>query len=322
MMKKALLALAIALLFCLSVTGALGDQPPATSTPTSTPKPVTTATATPLSRSRFAVNFGQPADLWPSLLPALGVIIGALLTHAFSMAREKKQWDREQESQSREHLREAYQNSIDALSTYIALNEDPDKAAELKHKVSKWISQVLIYHREDLAEKNSILRKWFDDFLIYSELAYANYLRDYIIELAKSDTRLSSNIKPISSAFSDEIDIAFRIDADFCRQQFINGKPVPQHLLVRYKLHDLTPSQRSKLWDILQSQPDHLQGLPLPAYHRRIDEIVKTSAIWPVRLDPRDTSPKKLFAAWEADYDRALEQAQQEQQAAFEVKVE
>jgi hypothetical protein len=267
----------------------------------------------------------------------LGVIIGAVLSwpiQLLGMFREERQWQRQQQAEEqkrlaetfkadREHLREAYQNATRALSLMIELNSENSgvratdaEVVQFRDETYKSLAELDIWLNAP-GTPNYVNGGWFrqilDQFLSNPQ-DEALVLRKVIGYVLQSDERLvqqspKADSKPTRSIAKGDFEprqITVVIDTDFRQQEFIRGHELPELYTFDCDLSELTPSQRRKILEInseVYNQPPDFTLAPT-SFTLKLTASSAGGNAWKARLNPTKASRKKLFAAWEADYDR------------------
>ncbi len=270
-------------------------------------------------------------------------VVSIVLTHYFSLKRERDQWQRQQEAEQekvnreerkveQERLRqekgrvhEIYLNSIQclaALSAYENTKENEEERfqitgegrAQLIKEAHRWLALLALrHHTRDDSFQNSL-----EAFTKFPD-GYRNAweLKEEVVNLYQADKEIAAQAKGKSKKPEEKeiggITIRFNIDEDFRREQLVDSVILPASYTFSYNISKLTTTQRKKLVDsyfeLLKKIPEEVH-LPIPAYHERDKHIKLTHRYWQARLNPNTTSPEDVLKAWEKAFEEALSEAQ------------
>ncbi|MDO9263402.1 MAG: hypothetical protein Q7U02_05515, partial [Desulfosalsimonadaceae bacterium] len=170
---------------------------------------------------------------WDSAL--IGVVVGSILSlignftnHWFSMRKEEKQWERQQEVEDKkrnfeerkqriENVRNIYHNCISHLSLIEAsrsenLKISDEKMIVINQESFKWLS-LLSLHQRDLYDENNNFHQQFKNFT-GNPILYVPIMLKEVYKLAMSDQVLFPHAKqkernPNLKRFYMEIDKVF-----------------------------------------------------------------------------------------------------------------
>lgn len=268
----------------------------------------------------------------------VGVIIGSVLSLAgtfatqwLTMQKEEKHWHRQHEAEEekrirdeqkacRENLRNMYHNCIRVLSLIVTAGSrsasvelTDEERSQLYQEAHKSLTSLSLHLRDSYS--SNALSNFLSEFSIFTEYGDktdAKDLRNQVIELAMNDKELFPRALLLETEEPADMRIQIQIDNDFRRQQFVEGVELPDSYEFSCDFSDLTTEQRQKLWDTYEKAPHNLYSLPIPRYDGNKKQIILKGGGWAARLNPLTTDPKEILNAWEADYDKALENAQKE----------
>ena len=274
----------------------------------------------------------------PAFVGVIGVVIGSglslfgtVLSQIILSRKEQKQWENQQiaektawtrneQKKEKEYLREIYQNSLRSLSVFIALENQKDeeqnkqKRMELIDEIHKWVTTLLLRH------SNSTLDTALNSFNNYPEEDEAHSLRTEIIKLSNREEgfflkELENQPEKIEGDIDPDIrNIQITVNNEFRQEQLIEGVEIPLKHAFEFKLSKMSNSQRKKLAEIFfkshNSIPQNFT-LYLPVHHNGAKQIAMTGKQWQGRLNPIITKPNDIINAWEKDYKRSYNEAEQ-----------
>lgn len=146
-------------------------------------------------------------------------------------------------------------------------------------------------------------------------------MKDYLYKYALEDKLFFPNIefKKKDSTKLNKKSIGISTDPKFRKEEFIKGVEVPSNLGFDCDLKQLSDSQRQKLWDSVgeNNLRNNRISLRTPKYNNQNKQLSLDGAYWQARINPLTSTPEEIFNAWEIDYDKALEEAQEEQEKAL-----
>jgi len=261
-----------------------------------------------------------------AIIAATGVAIGGFLTQIGNYINqrlkaqqeqkkwenqheaEKAAWNRDELSKERENLKETYQQSLRALSLFLAFlasldgreinSKDEQRQLQLVDNVFKWVTLLQLRHND--AKLNDMVTH----FAHQQRWDTAQEIKALIVDLSKLEKGFFLNDEKNQVENVEKIDpdirtITIDIDADYRKKELIAGVEIPKNYTFDYRLSKMTSSQREKLVDIYFSR----SGLIPKKLKLSLLPITKT---WEAKLNPIDTEPKDILVAWEKDYERSL----------------
>ncbi len=276
-----------------------------------------------------------------ALVGAGGVIIGSLLSLIGNVAnqwltvrKDEKQWERQQKAEERrrdaeeqrraredqkaykDNLRETYEECIRCLSLIASSNLlriGDDENLQLFREAHDWLAKLILHLTNANSKEASELESVFQSF-VRDPLHNAHSVRDVVIRLSRSDKELFPHAA-VEIEDPREREFRIKIDQEYRQQQFQVGIELPRTHAFRCSIEELTPSQREKLWNAYYSGtvvPKSLE-LSLPHYDEKDKRFYRSGKVWNARLNPLICKTAEISNAWEADYDVALEEAEQAQ---------
>ncbi len=266
-----------------------------------------------------------------SLFIGAGITLGTTaLTQYIMYKKEQRQWENQQKAEEKtwkrnekkkeqEQVREAYQNSLSLLSSFIGLSEQSldeqslmAKKLEIASEVNRWVSLLVLRHPNENLH-NSLAP--FSDTLTPS---WASMLREDIVKLKNKEDVLfwepsnDSTAAPEEPIPQDEREIRFDINNEYRRLQLIDGVEIPKSHTFKHQLTKLTNSQREKLADQFFNNHGTIPeafSLYVPTCNIKSKRILLTNERWQARLNPKENEIEEILIAWEDDYNKGLEEA-------------
>ena len=110
-------------------------------------------------------------------------LLNTFLSNRNQRLVEKEKW-------LRDNLQEIYRNCIVNLSEFIEIDKGALERKEKLKQVKSWLSLILIYYPDSNSEESKLLRKKFDNLDLRRQEKMYDELRDLIIEIASSDSRI------------------------------------------------------------------------------------------------------------------------------------
>lgn len=226
---------------------------------------------------------------------------------------------RNEQKKEKEYLREIYQNSLRALSVFIALENQKEESngqqkIEAINEVHKWATMLLLRHSD------SKLANALSSFTTDPDEYWANLLKKEIIELSAREegffiNQLNDKSEKIETPVDQDLRlITISVDDNFRKQQLIEGVEIPQRYEFKFKLSKMSNSQRKKLAEIFfqnhKSIPSQLI-LYLPAHYQGAKQINMSGKQWQAQLNPKTTEPENILNCWEYDFDKNYKEAVQ-----------
>ena len=274
--------------------------------------------------------------LSPAFIGVIGVVIGSalslfgtVLSQIILSRKEQKQWENQQKAEKtawerseqkkeKEYLREIYQNSLQALSIFISIENQKEETKgqqqfEVIEEIHKWVTKLLLRH------SNPKLYSAFNEFANDPDEYEAKGLIKQIIELSNQEESFflkQLNTVPEKTEKSTNPDlrnIHIVIDDNFRKQQIIDGVEIPQRNEIKIKLSEMSNSQREKLTEIYFK---HNKTIPLilrlylPIHDARANQIQIRGKEWQAKINPACTGPCDILTLWEEDYTKSYEVAE------------
>jgi len=273
----------------------------------------------------------------PAFIGVIGVVIGSflslfgtILSQLILSKKEQKQWENQQAAENKswtrneqkkekEYLREIYQNSLRSLSLFIALENHEGKETngtqklEIIGDIHKWVTMLLLRH------SSSNLDNALNSFTSDPDEYRAKPLRTEIIYLSNNEEGFFLNkLKDIQEITKKDQDpnirhIQISIDNDFRKQQLIEGIEIPQSYTFKFKLSEMSKSQREKLaecfFKVSKTIPSRLR-LYVPIHRIGVKQIEVQGKQWQANLNPNSSEPQEIFNSWESDYEKYFKEAE------------
>lgn len=256
-------------------------------------------------------------------IPAAVTLISSGASAIWGNFKEAKAWERQQKAEAdrfsreqgaleRERRREAYEQSLRSLGLLNFVDKGDSKAlspqelAQIHDDIQKWVGQLVLW-RGDPAINGVTLEHLLYNVNGSDVESYVYALREGVIELYKSDPLLNNGNQGLNPLENEQLlnaprHFTFFLDPTFRREKFIEGKEVDLEHTITYNIQELTSSQREKLAAL------HLGSTKLfpKQVLLQVPARNKLRLNWMARIDPKDSTPEQIFAAWETDYDTAL----------------
>jgi len=232
---------------------------------------------------------------------------------------EQDVWERNEQKTEKELLREIYQKSLLALSSFIAAENDSDDGSSISNDarrkyiadIQEWTTMLQIRHSDEA------LSHFLSCFMRDLDTHEARRLYERVLELSNLEQSFFiSEILSEPKIATKEVDrshslrhITYKIDEDFRKVALTGGLDLPQNSGFDIELNQITEPQRQALADSYfasyKTIPLNL-NLSLPDYQTGWTDIRMVGRPWYAKLNPFESDANIVLDAWETDFKLAL----------------